>query len=86
MDNLQNIIKILRNKGYIPQKTKCKLHRVNTNILKKGYFHNLHIVLYNQKQQVKAEIRVLIYDVNYPNRTYVVKYFKDKKIISFDIM
>ena len=47
---------------------------------------NLHIVLYNQKQQIKAEIRVLIYDVNYPNRTYVVKYFKDKKLISFDIV
>lgn len=86
MDNLQNIIKVLRSKGYIPQKTKCKLHRVNINILDKGYFHNLHIVLYNQKQQVKAEIRVPIYDVNYPNKSYIVKYFKNKQMISYDIL
>ena len=86
MDNLQNIIKSLRSKGYIPQKTKCKIHKVNTKLFDKGYFHNLYIVLYNQKQQVKAEIRVLIYDINYPNRTYVVKYFKDRKLISFDII
>ena len=86
MDNLQNIIKLLRNKGYIPQKTKCKIHKVNTNLLEKGYFHNLHIVLYNQKQQVKAEIRVPIYDVNYPNKSYIVKYFQNKQIISYDIM
>lgn len=86
MDKLQNIINILRSRDFIPQKTKCKLHKVNTNLLEKEYFHNLHIVLYNQKQQIKAEIRVLVYDVNYPNRTYVIKYFKDKKLISFDIM
>ena len=86
MDNLQNIIKILRSKDYIPQKTKCKLHRVNNNLMGKGYFHNLHIVLYNQKQQVKAEIRVLIYDVNYPNKSYIIKYFKNKQMISYDIL
>lgn len=86
MDKLQNIIKILRSRDFIPQKTKCKLHKVNTNLLEKRYFHNLHIVLYNQKQQIKAEIRVLVYDVNYPNRTYVIKYFKDKKLTSFDVI
>lgn len=86
MDNLQNIIKILKDNGYIPQKTKCKLHRVNINLLDKGYFHNLHIVMYNQKQQVKAEIRVPIYDVNYPNKSYIVKYFKNKQMILYDIL
>lgn len=86
MDNLQNIIKMLRNQGYKPQKIKCKLHKVNTDLLKKGYFHNLHIVLYNQKQQIKAEIRIPIYDVNYPNKSYVVKYFNNKQMIYYDII